>query len=221
MPAFDIRKIHVLRGPNLWTNHPVLEAWVDPGNLKQTTSTEFPEFCSRLTAWLPGLTNHCCGEGAPGGFAAHLDGGTSPAHLLERVTIELLALVGHPATFSITRPPAADGLYRVVVGFLDESVAEACLRSARTLLLAAYRAGPLDLAAELEDLRDVVDCHALGPSTKAMVDAAKQRGIPWRRLQPGRSLIQFGHGFKQRRIWTAETDRTGAIAEHLSNHFQA
>jgi len=216
MPDLDIRKIHILRGPNLWTNHPVLEVWIALGSLNATSSGEVSGFNAQLKAWLPGLIGHRCCEGVPGGFAAQLDGGPCPAHLLERVTIELQSLVGHPESFGITRPPGADGLHKVVVGYIDESVAEACLRSAQALLLAAYRAEPFNLAAELEHLRDVVDCHALGPSTKAIVDAAQQRGIPWRRLQPGRSLIQFGHGVKQRRIWTAETDSTGAIAEHIA-----
>jgi cyanophycin synthetase len=31
------------------------------------------------------------------------------------------------------------------------------------------------------------------------------------------NLVQLGHGSKQRRIWTAETDRTSAIAEYISS----
>jgi hypothetical protein len=35
------------------------------------------------------------------------------------------------------------------------------------------------------------------------------------RLNDG-NLVQLGHGRRQRRIWTAETDRTSAIAEGIS-----
>lgn len=216
MPDLEIRNIHILRGPNLWTNHPVLEAWVDAGNLTESHSANFPEFAAQLKAWLPGITKHASSDGYPGEGFTKPDNAATLAYLLERVTIELQTLVGHRETFAITRPSDVDGLYRVVVGFGDESVALACLHTALALLLAAYHGEPFDLEAALEHLRDVVDCHALGPSTKAIVDAAKQRGIPWRRLQPGRSLIQLGHGVKQRRIWTAETDRSGAIAEHIA-----
>jgi cyanophycin synthetase len=109
-----------------------------------------------------------------------------------------------------------EGLYKVIVRFDDEVVVQECLRTARELLLAAYTGGSFDVAAEVKRLQDVVDRNALGPSTKAIVNAAKERGIPWRRLQEGRSLIQLGQGAKQRRIWTAETDRTGAIAEYIA-----
>ena len=165
---------------------------------------------------LPELSEPHCHEGAHGRVFQHLDGCTSPAHLLKQVTIALQTRLGHAECYSITQPSDVSGLYQVVVGYENESVVLACLRSARVLLLAVYRTKPFDIATELELLRDVVDCHALGPSTKAVVDAAQRRGIPWRRLQPGRSLIQFGYGARQRRIWTAETDRTGAIAEHIA-----
>jgi cyanophycin synthetase len=55
----------------------------------------------------------------------------------------------------------------------------------------------------------------LGPSTACIVDAADDRDIPAIRLSAG-NLLQLGYGINQRRIWTAETDNTGAIAETIS-----
>ena len=40
----EIRKVLVLRGPNYWANFPVLEAWVDLGALKDSSSDELPGF---------------------------------------------------------------------------------------------------------------------------------------------------------------------------------
>ena len=56
----------------------------------------------------------------------------------------------------------------------------------------------------------------LGPSTACIVDAATERGIPSIRLTEG-NLVQLGYGVRQRRIWTAETDQTSAIAEGISS----
>ena len=216
MPDLDIREIHLLRGPNIWANYPVLEAWVDLGSLKDASSEEIPGFNERLKSWLPGMIEHRCSVGERGGFFQRLDRGTYPAHILEHVTLELQTLAGHPLGFGKARETCVEGLYKVIVRYLDEVVVQECLRSARELLLAAYTGGTFDVAAEVTRLQDVVDRNALGPSTKAIVDAAKERGIPWRRLQEGRSLIQLGQGAKQRRIWTAESDRTGAIAEYIA-----
>nr|WP_197712063.1 hypothetical protein [Polynucleobacter necessarius] len=47
------------------------------------------------------------------------------------------------------------------------------------------------------------------------MNAVEERGIPSIRLSEG-NLIQLGDGSKQRRIWTAETDQTSAIAETIS-----
>lgn len=216
MPDLDIRETHLLRGPNIWANYPVLEAWVDLGSLKDASSEEIPGFNERLKSWLPGMIEHRCSVGERGGFFQRLDRGTYPAHILEHVTLELQTLAGHPLGFGKARETCVEGLYKVIVRYLDEVVVQECLRSARELLLAAYSGGTFDVEAEVQRLTDVVDNNALGPSTKAIVDAAKDRGIPWRRLQEGRSLIQLGQGAKQRRIWTAETDRTGAIAEYIA-----
>lgn len=216
MPELDIREIHILRGPNIWANYPVLEAWVDLGGLNDVSSEEVPGFNERIKSWLPGMIEHRCSEGEHGGFFKRLDRGTYPAHILEHVTLELQSQAGHRLGYGKARHTCVDGLYKVIVRYHDETVAEACLRSARELLFAAYHGEAFDVAAEIERLREIVDSNALGPSTQAIVDAARERGIPWRRLQKGRSLIQLGHGVKQRRIWTAETDRTGAIAEHIA-----
>ncbi len=218
MPDLDIREIHLLRGPNIWANYPVLEAWVDLGSLKDASSEEIPGFNERLKTWLPGMIEHRCSVGERGGFFQRLDRGTYPAHILEHVTLELQTMAGHELGFGKARETCVEGLYKVIVRYLDEVVVQECLRSARELLLAAYSGGTFDVAAEVIRLQDVVDRNALGPSTKAIVDAAKERGIPWRRLQEGRSLIQLGQGVKQRRIWTAETDRTGAIAEYIAQN---
>lgn len=216
MPDLDIREIHFLRGPNIWANYPVLEAWVDLGGLNDTSSDRVPGFNNRLKSWLPGMVEHRCSEGEHGGFFRRLDRGTYPAHILEHVTLELQTQAGHRVGYGKARHTCVDGLYKIIVRYLDETVAEACLRSARELLLAAYDSQAFDVTAEIERLKDIVDSNALGPSTTSIVDAAKERGIPWRRLQEGRSLIQLGHGVNQRRIWTAETDRTGAIAEYIA-----
>ncbi len=64
----EFRKILALRGPNLWANFPVLEAWVDLGELKDSPSDEIPGFNDRLMAWLPSLVEHRCSVGTRGGF---------------------------------------------------------------------------------------------------------------------------------------------------------
>jgi len=209
-------KILALRGPNMWANFPVLEAWVDLGKLKDSSSTSIPGFNDRLMSWLPTMIEHQCSEGVRGGFFQRLREGTYPAHILEHVTLELQELLGMPVKYGRAREMKEDSsVYKVVVQYRDEDVCKACLHTARELILAAMENRPFDVAGEVQKLRELAHEVALGPSTASIVNAAKARGIPHRRLNSG-SLIQLGQGARQRRILTAETDRTPAIAESIA-----
>ncbi|MBS0263759.1 MAG: cyanophycin synthetase [Planctomycetes bacterium] len=210
-----IRKILALRGPNIWSRYPVLEAWVDLQDLKDSPSNSLPGFNDRLMAWMPSMIEHRCSIGERGGFFQRLRDGTWPGHILEHVAIELQTLAGTPVGFGKARETSEEGVYKVVMRYRDEQLARAALFTARELILAAIYDRPFDVQAEVAKLQELGDRVCLGPSTAAIVKAAEDRWIPARRLNSG-SLVQLGHGAKQHRIWTAETDRTSAIAESIA-----
>ncbi|HND53557.1 MAG TPA: acetate--CoA ligase family protein, partial [Pirellulaceae bacterium] len=91
----------------------------------------------------------------------------------------------------------------------------ACLDTARVCLDAAHDGTEFDMPSMVRRLVELADDVRLGPSSRAIVSAAVARGIPFRRLNSG-SLVQLGEGARQRRIWTAETDATSAIAESIA-----
>ena len=204
-----------LRGPNIWTYRPVLEAWVDIGALEDYPSNTIPGLYERLSTWLPGLIEHRCSPGVRGGFLQRLREGTWPGHILEHVTLELQTLAGLPGGFGKARETSTRGVYKVVVRAWQEQVTRAALDEARELVMAAIQDRPFDVQRSVARLHDLVDTHCLGPSTACIVDAADDRDIPCIRLFEG-NLVQFGYGARQRRIWTAETDRTSAIGEGIS-----
>ncbi|MFM2055755.1 MAG: hypothetical protein RLY71_140 [Pseudomonadota bacterium] len=213
----DIKLLRItyLRGPNLWTYRPVLETWLDLGELEDHPSHQLPGFNERLVAWLPALIEHHCGVGERGGFLERLQEGTWAGHVLEHVVIELLNLAGMPTGFGQTRSTSQRGVYRMVFRARDEQVARTALASAHRLVMAAINDEPFDVAAAVEDLREKIDDCYLGPSTASIVGAATDRRIPHIRLNDG-NLVQLGYGAAQRRIWTAETDLTSAIAEGIA-----
>jgi len=217
MKKRDIEFLDVvaLRGPNIWTYRPVLEAWVDIGELEDCPSNLIPGFYERLSAWLPTLIEHRCSPGVRGGFLMRLREGTWPGHILEHVTLELQNLAGLPGGFGKARETSTRGVYKVVVRAWQEAVTRAALQEARDLVMAAIEDRPFDVDSTVTRLRGMVDSLCLGPSTACIVDAADDRDIPYIRLFDG-NLVQLGYGARQRRIWTAETDRTSAIAEGIS-----
>jgi cyanophycin synthetase len=220
MKTKDIKFLEIrhLRGPNIWTYRPVLEAIVDIGELEDFPSNKIPGFVDRLKAFLPSLIEHRCSYGERGGFLRRLEEGTWPGHILEHVSLELQNLAGMPGGFGKARETSIRGVYKVVIRAWHEDVTRACLFAGRELVMAAIQDTPFDIAGKVEHLRDMAERKLLGPSTAAIVESAtaKDRRIPAIRLLSTGNLVQLGYGKKSRRIWTAETDRTSAIAESIS-----
>ncbi len=220
MKSKDIKflEIRYLRGPNIWTYRPVIEALVDIGELEDFPSNTIPGFHERLIALLPSLIEHRCSYGERGGFLRRVEEGTWAAHMLEHVTLELQNLAGMPGGFGKARETSTRGVYRVVVRAWHEDVTRSCLYAGRDLLLAAIKNQTFDVAGTVERLADMAERKLLGPSTGCIVEAAtaKDRRIPAIRLLATGNLVQLGYGARSRRIWTAETDRTSAIAEGIS-----
>lgn len=220
MNTKDIKFLEMrhLRGPNMWTYRPVIEAVVDIGELEDYPSNTLPGFVDRLKGFLPSLVEHRCSYGERGGFLRRLEEGTWPGHILEHVSLELQNLAGMPGGFGKARQTSIRGVYKVVIRAWHEEVTRACLEAGRELVMAAIDDTAFDVAATVARLHDMADRKLLGPSTGCIVEEAtsKARRIPAIRLLSTGNLVQLGYGIHSRRIWTAETDRTSAIAETIS-----
>ncbi len=213
--AIQLLRMNHLQGPSIWTYHRAVEAVVDIGALEDCPSNTLPGFTDRLLAWLPGLHEHHCGLGYTGGFVERLRDGTWPGHIMEHVSIELQNLAGMKSGFGKARSTDQRGVYKVVIRTGQDEVGRQALLSALDLVMAAINDEPFDVEAAVKQLKVLIELYALGPSTLGIVEAATKRKIPHVRLNEG-NLVQLGYGAKQRRIWTAETDRTSAIAEGIS-----
>ncbi|RZS54968.1 cyanophycin synthetase [Sphaerotilus mobilis] len=207
----ELTRIRALRGPNLWSRHTAVEtiARCEPAEFDISRLSGFE---TRLRALFPAL-------GAMP--ASSQTGPRSLAHVLELVTLTLQTEAGCPVTFSRTSATVEAGVYQVVVEYSEEAVGKLALELAEQLINAALANGageaatPFDVDAAVARLREIDEDVRLGPSTGSIVNAAAARGIPWRRLTQG-SLVQFGWGSSQRRIWAAEVDSTSAVAESIA-----
>ena len=216
-----ILKVFALRGPNIWSRNSVLEVWVDLGEWKESSAQDIPGFSDRLKCWLPSLAEHRPGTAEQGGFLRQLNCGTNLAQVLERTTLELETLAGTPVGEGRGRVQATPeaGISKIGIRYQEEALGRACLETAHELLMAAVRDVPFSISEHVTRLHELAERVCLGPSTMAIVEAARVRNIPARRLNAG-SLVQFGHGAKRRRIWTAESDTTSAIAESIAQDKQ-
>jgi cyanophycin synthetase len=220
------RSVYV--GPSLYAHFPVIRLELDLGSLEEWPSGRLgPAFTDALLAALPGLQEHGCSYGEPGGFIRRLTEGegTWMGHILEHVAIELQNVAGETVTFGKTRSQGAPGHYHVIYQYEQEDVGLEAGRLGVILLesllpkeLRAPEVVPegFDFATERDEFIRFAQQRALGPSTMALVRAAEERRIPWIRLNE-QSLIQFGHGRYQQRTQATVTTRTPHIAVELAS----
>lgn len=201
----EFQHIWVLRGANVWARCSVLEVELNLKDDCAVTEERLVAATNRLRMELPSLSRRPAAADLPA--------------LLRDVTLELQNLAGSPVTFGLVRPPGSDSFFRVVVEYEEEELGRACLDTARQLCLDALHDRPFPCADELSRLRELANDVRLGPSTAAIVRTARGRGIPVQRLYSG-SLVQLGHAALQRRICTAETDATSALAETIAQDKQ-
>jgi cyanophycin synthetase len=204
-----------LRGPNYWRLAPVIACDVRLGDLEELTSIDIPGFCDRLVHSLPSLSDHPCSRGRSGGFVDRLNEGTHWPHILEHVSLELQTLAGSDVSFGRVVPSGDEGVWWVIVAYDEEEVGLESVREGIALMRACMTAEPYDVAAVTSRLQDLYETVRLGPSTAAIVEEARRRGIPVRRLNSG-SLVQLGHGRNLRRIQATMTDFTSAIGVEIA-----
>jgi len=213
--ALRVSRIRALRGPNYWRLAPVIACDVRLGELEDITSIDIPGFCDRLIEALPSLREHPCSRGTSGGFVDRLREGTHWPHLLEHVALELQTLAGSDVSFGRVVPSGDVGVWWVIVAYEEEEVGLESVREGAALMQACMGAEAYDVHALVEELQELYETVRLGPSTAAIVEEARRRGIPVRRLNSG-SLVQLGHGRNLRRIQATMTDFTSAIGVEIA-----
>lgn len=212
----QIRSIRAITGPNIYHSRPVLLMRLDVGDLAERDSASIPGFIEGLTAALPGLHEHHCSPGWPGGFVERLHRGTYAGHIVEHVALELSDLADIGVNYGKTRYGGQPGLYEVVVRYQAEQGMRFLLETAVELVDALVAGEPFDVAERLAKARRIIARTELGPSTKAIVDAARQRRIPTVRLN-GASLVQLGYGRHRKYIQAAMAESTSAIAMEIAS----
>ncbi len=218
----------VYLGPSLYAHFPVIRLTVDLGELEEWPSGRLGEaFHGRLVELLPGLAEHGCSYGEPGGFLRRLTEGegTWMGHILEHVAIELQNVAGAHVSFGKTRGNGVPGQYDVVYRYEHEEVGLEAGSLALALLdgilpeelrVRPDRAAKFDFPSARDEFIRFAQRRALGPSTDALIRAAEAREIPWLRLNRY-SLVQLGHGRYGKKVQATVTSETRQIAVEIAS----
>jgi len=219
-------------GPNRWSRRPVLEVYL-PQELATRNYLRAERCVTLLRSFLDtGRFTTTHSESVATAYAIldqlqHVDRNECTiATALLRVAEWMSAMAGVPVaslTPSCSLASSDDCVCDKVLPLEmeEELLAIRCFELAWELMTWAstesqQRSEEYPIAKKFRELFDYADDVRLGPSSRAILDAATARRIPYYRMTSG-SLCQLGEGVHQRRIWTAETDATSAIAESIAS----
>jgi Cyanophycin synthase-like N-terminal domain len=123
-PKSEIRMttLHATRGANYWSRLPITRMDLSIGAYEEISSADVDGFTTQLVAAMPGLRDHRCSIGEPGGFIIRLKRGTYCAHIVEHVALELQSMIGHDVGYGRTRGGDGVGEYTLIFEHLNEAV---------------------------------------------------------------------------------------------------
>ncbi|MEW6468395.1 MAG: cyanophycin synthetase [Bacteroidota bacterium] len=207
-----ILDIKTMRGPNYWSSywHNLIVVKIDIKKLENFPTNKINGFPQRLEALMPSLFSHRCSEKHEGGFFERVREGTWMAHVIEHITLELQWLAGMECGFGRTRSADEKGVYYIAFSYeiVDAGyyAIDAAIRIAEHLVANQ----PYDISADIQELKTIKSRRALGVSTQAIIEEARNRSIPVRRMNRD-SLIVLGQGKRQKRIQASMTCSTSAL----------
>lgn len=227
--ALKIKSTNVYIGPNQYARFPVIKSVLDLGVLEEWPTAKLGrDFIDELLERLPGLQDHGCSYREAGGFIRRMTEGDGvwPGHLMEHIALELQEMVGSHVSFGKTRSTDVPGVYNMVYEYKHRKVGLRAGRLARKLILdllpnhlkRKFDEGVIDPEFDFEEDLDAFTEYARrngnGPSTQSLVDAAKDRNIPY---FTSYNFMQFGYGKYQRRIQATITSETSHLAVELAS----
>jgi cyanophycin synthetase len=92
------------------------------GAYENISSADVPGVTGALVSAMPGLRDHRCSIGEPGGFIIRLKRGTYVPHIVEHVALELQGMIGHEVGYGRTRGGDSPGEYTLIFEHLHEAV---------------------------------------------------------------------------------------------------
>jgi len=211
----EIIELKPYRGRNIYSHQKVVKMVIDLKEWDNVPTCSIPNFNENLIKLLPGLREHRCSLGFPGGFIKRLQEGTYLAHVIEHTALEILNEIGYSVSFGRARQIKQTSLYTVVFAYENEYAGLEAGKLAVDLVKSLCNQKEFELKSAIDHIREKSAKWELGPSTKALVDAAYERGIPVTRIGRG-SIIQLGYGKYQKRLEATITDMTSCIAVDIA-----
>ena len=217
-----ILKINTTGGPNFWSVRrlKLVVMQLDLEELESQPTNRINGFYQGIKKVFPGLYEHHCSEGKPGGFLSRVKRGTWMGHVIEHIALELQVLAGLEVGFGRTRGIGIEGQYHVVFECVDRETGRRTAELAVAIARDLINGKKFDLDADVEEIREMSLRFKPGPSTGSLLDEAAARNIPAIKLEQG-STYQLGYGCNQKKIAATIVSSTSNLAVDTADDKQA
>jgi len=167
-----IVEIRAMRGPNYWSirRHKLIVMTLDLEEYEEKPTNKIPGFYENLKEMFPGMYEHRCSVGTPGGFFERVVEGTWMGHVIEHIALEIQSLAGMEVGFGRTRGYGQHGVYSVVFSYLEEKAGKYAARASVRIAEALSEGKKYDLEEDIKEMREIRERERLGPSTGSMID---------------------------------------------------
>lgn len=201
-----------MRGPNYWSAdvHKLIVARLDLSECENFPEDKSNNFFLDLKARFPMLFN----EEMDISSVIKEEGWI--ANTFVHLAIRVQQMAGAACSFTTVFPTSETGVYNAAFEYTEEAAGEKTAGVVFDLCNAVLNGKPYNVEPAIETIASIIEKVQLGPSTKAIVNAAALQGIPYKRMDCG-SFVRFGYGVFQKRIQSSVSDTTSSIAVDVAS----
>ncbi|GAB6169202.1 cyanophycin synthetase [Clostridium carnis] len=209
-----IVKTKVYEGKNIYSYKKCIRIDVNLEGYNETPSKDIEDFNINLVNMIPELRTHRCGIDEDEGFIKRLKEGTYLAHICEHIIIAIQNKLGIDTSYGKAREIIDDDYY-IVFQYMYPKVGIETAKLAVDIINALIEKEPINYEERIKLLEKFLSEEEIGPSTRAICDAANSIGLPVLKLGEG-NFYQIGYGKQGRIIEASIGSNTSCIAVDIS-----
>lgn len=210
-----IIKQRVFDGRNIYSHKKCMRLDVDLCGYSEIPSKDIDGFNEGLLKIIPELNTHRCGIDEEHGFVKRLNEGTYLAHICEHIIIAIQNNLGIEVAYGKSREINGD-LYYIIFQYEYKSTAIEVARLAIDIINSLINKENINYEGRFKLLKEILTKESIGPSTKAIIDAAKRYGMPFFELGDS-GFYQIGYGKQARIIEATIGARTSCVAADIAS----
>ena len=182
----------IFAGRNIYSHKKCIRIDVDLEGYSEIPSKDIKDFNDRLVKYIPELAMHRCGIDEEGGFIKRLKEGTYLAHICEHIILSIQNRLGIDVCYGKARMVEGD-IYYIICEYEYPNTAFECAMCAVDLINSLIYNNSFDFEGRIENIKQILSCEELGPSTRVIIKEAEKRGIPCFKIGE-ESMYQLGYG---------------------------